>query len=226
MTRKECLDAAAEAVLTSRAHEYGDGPEDSFSQIAKLWSAYFGIQFTTVDVAMALVMVKMARIRKNPHHNDSYVDGSGYFSCGAECAEKIDDGEYLDYLDGRARAADKPDVWGTFTEELKTKVAVAEKKHPVFADGIPQGVGYISEEVGELNQAVNKNQGREAHPGRKLGCHRDGVPFLERRLEAVTGSGMTRVLPRKWEARQHAGPGTGREQIFEFGCTIQTTGAD
>lgn len=159
MTRKECLDAAAEAVLTSRAHEYGDGPEDSFSQIAKLWSAHFGIQFTTVDVAMALVMLKMARIRKNPHHNDSYVGGSGYFSCGAECAEKMDDGEYLDYLDGRARAADKPDVWGTFTEELKTKVAVAEKKHPVFADGIPQGVGYISEEVGELNQAVNKNQG-------------------------------------------------------------------
>lgn len=89
MTRKECLDAAAEAVLTSRAHEYGDGPEDSFSQIAKLWSAYFGIQFTTVDVAMALVMVKMARIRKNPHHDDSWTDLAGYAACGAECAEKM-----------------------------------------------------------------------------------------------------------------------------------------
>ena len=42
----------------------------------------------------------------------------------------------------------------------------------------------------------------------------------------MTGSGMTRVLHRKWEVRQHAGPGTGREQIFEFGCTMQTTGAD
>lgn len=42
----------------------------------------------------------------------------------------------------------------------------------------------------------------------------------------MTGSGMTRVLPRKWEVRQHAGPGIGRDHIFEFGCTMQKTGAD
>lgn len=76
----------------------------------------------------------------------------------------MNDGEYLDYLDGRTKVADRPDgeqhdVWSDFTAELKKRVAIAEKKHPVFAEGIPQSVGFISEEVGELNQAVNKNQG-------------------------------------------------------------------
>ena len=42
----------------------------------------------------------------------------------------------------------------------------------------------------------------------------------------MTGSGMTRVLPGEREARQHAGPGIGRDHIFGFGCTMQKTGAD
>ena len=158
MTRKECLDHAAKAVLTDRAREYGT-PEDCLTLIAALWSRYTGCDISTADVAAMMLLLKLARVEWNSRHADSWVDIAGYAACGAECAEKMDDGEYLDYLDGRARAADKTDVWGTFAEELKTKVAVAEKKHPVFADGIPQGVGYISEEVGELNQAVNKNQG-------------------------------------------------------------------
>ena len=158
MTRKECLDHAAKAVLTDRNAAYGE-PEDSFGVIAGMWSVYLGRPVSSYDVACMMALLKIVRAKQNPHHDDSWTDLAGYAACGAECAEKIDDGEYLDYLDGRARSADKPDVWGTFTEELKTKVAVAEKKHPVFADGIPQGVGYISEEVGELNQAVNKNQG-------------------------------------------------------------------
>ena len=44
---------------------------------------------------------------------------------------------------------------------LIDRIAKAEKKHPVFADGIYQGVGVIGEEYGELCQALNKNQGEE-----------------------------------------------------------------
>ncbi len=161
MTRKECLDAAAEAVLTSRAHEYGDGPEDSFSQIAKLWSAYFGIQFTTVDVAMALVMVKMARIRKNPHHDDSWTDLAGYAACGAECAASMCESECP------GDEHDEQQVPGIraqnlfFLAELDRRMAIAERKHPLFADGVYQGLGVVTEEVGELSQAANKQQGKE-----------------------------------------------------------------
>ena len=44
---------------------------------------------------------------------------------------------------------------------LIDRIAKAEEKHPVFADGMYQGVGVIGEEYGELCQALNKNQGEE-----------------------------------------------------------------
>lgn len=43
--------------------------------------------------------------------------------------------------------------------KMADRVKAAENKHPDFSDGIYQSVGFISEEVGELNQAVNKKQG-------------------------------------------------------------------
>lgn len=51
----------------------------------------------------------------------------------------------------------KPDfgLWA----ELAVRVAMAEKKHPDFSDGVYQGVGVIGEEYGELCQALNKGQG-------------------------------------------------------------------
>jgi hypothetical protein len=42
---------------------------------------------------------------------------------------------------------------------LQHRLAMAERKHPVFADGVWQGMGRIGEEYGELCQAVNKDQG-------------------------------------------------------------------
>lgn len=44
---------------------------------------------------------------------------------------------------------------------LISRIAKAQEKHPVFADGIYQGVGVIGEEYGELCQALNKGQGEE-----------------------------------------------------------------
>lgn len=44
---------------------------------------------------------------------------------------------------------------------LAERVKAAENKHPVFADGIYQGVGVIGEEYGELCQALNKGEGEE-----------------------------------------------------------------
>ena len=42
---------------------------------------------------------------------------------------------------------------------LAARAVEAEKKHPVFSDGIYQGVGVIGEEYGELCQALNKGEG-------------------------------------------------------------------
>ena len=85
MTRKECLDAAAKAVLTDRAREYGH-PEDSFGLIAALWSRYTGCDISTADVAAMMILLKLARVEGNPRHADSWVDIAGYAACGAECA--------------------------------------------------------------------------------------------------------------------------------------------
>lgn len=44
-------------------------------------------------------------------------------------------------------------------DELLKRLEVAEGKHPVFAEGIYQALGRVSEEVGELNRSVNHNEG-------------------------------------------------------------------
>ena len=85
MTRRECLDEAAKCVLQDRACEYG-GMEDNFGRIAKLWTHYLGVAVDAVDVAMCMALLKVARIRNNKAHADSYVDLAGYAACGAECA--------------------------------------------------------------------------------------------------------------------------------------------
>ena len=83
MTRKECLDAAAECVLQDRNNEYG-GPEDNFGRIANFWTDYLGVKLEDVDVAMMMALLKIARIRFNKVHKDGYVDLAGYAACGAE----------------------------------------------------------------------------------------------------------------------------------------------
>lgn len=44
-------------------------------------------------------------------------------------------------------------------DELLKRLEVAEGKHPVFAEGIYQALGRVSEEVGELNRATNHSEG-------------------------------------------------------------------
>ena len=43
-------------------------------------------------------------------------------------------------------------------QELLERLAVAQEKHPVYAEGIWQGMGRIGEEYGELCQSVNHGE--------------------------------------------------------------------
>lgn len=83
MTRKQILDKAADCVCKDREDEYGT-PENSFNLIANLWSDYLGKDLSSVDVAMMMVLLKVARIRTGRFKADSFVDGAGYFACGGE----------------------------------------------------------------------------------------------------------------------------------------------
>ena len=87
MTRKEALDAAAQCVLQDRNGSYGE-PENSFADIAALWSVILRSEVKTWEVALCLDAVKTARLMVNPTHADSWVDKCGYSACGAEVATK------------------------------------------------------------------------------------------------------------------------------------------
>ncbi len=85
MTRKECLDAAAECVLKDRQNQYGK-PENSFAMIAAMWSAYLGCNVAAHDVAAMMALLKIARFRHRPDYADNAVDLAGYAACMIETA--------------------------------------------------------------------------------------------------------------------------------------------
>ena len=92
-TRTEILDAAKAIVTGEREKQYGS-PEDNFGVIARLWSAYAGREFTPVDVAMMMTLLKVARIKTGHYKSDSYIDACGYLACAAEIAGRIHEKNY------------------------------------------------------------------------------------------------------------------------------------
>lgn len=82
--RRECLETAEHMVNGDREHDYGT-PEDNFKTIAGLWSAYLGKEISSLDVAMLMALMKIARIKAGTKP-DSFVDLAGYAACGAEIA--------------------------------------------------------------------------------------------------------------------------------------------
>ena len=87
MTRAETLDRAKQCVCGQRVNEYGS-PEDNFQLIADLWSAYKNTEFTAIDVAMMMALLKIARIKTGTATEDSFVDLAGYAACGADINNK------------------------------------------------------------------------------------------------------------------------------------------
>ena len=86
-TRQRVLSEAEKCVCGKRELDYGT-PEDNFGRIAEFWTTYMGVEFGTVDVAIMMALLKIARISGNLQHMDSWVDGCGYLACGGEIAGK------------------------------------------------------------------------------------------------------------------------------------------
>lgn len=83
MKRIDILNEAINCVTGSREQDYGS-PEDNFKIIADFWSAYKGVKFSSVDVAMMMALLKIARIRNGGGSGDSFIDLAGYAACGGE----------------------------------------------------------------------------------------------------------------------------------------------
>ena len=87
------LEHAAGLVGGQRAQDYGDKTLNH-QRIADLWNAWLhqsrvsndGGEITAYDVAMMMLMVKVARLMHSPGHQDSHVDIAGYAAILEEIA--------------------------------------------------------------------------------------------------------------------------------------------
>ena len=82
MTREEILKQVEKCILNDRQNTYGK-PENNFQTIADFWNVYLGIKdpvfmLTAKDVAIMMMLLKVARMKSSPNHVDNYVDGAGY----------------------------------------------------------------------------------------------------------------------------------------------------
>jgi Domain of unknown function (DUF6378) len=94
-TRTEILSEASKIISGDRDAQYGQ-PEDCFAAIAAHWTIHLrtrgilseGQSIQDFDVGIMMTFLKAVRCAHKPLKRDSYVDGSGYFACAAECALK------------------------------------------------------------------------------------------------------------------------------------------
>lgn len=90
--RGAILDLAKDIINGQRTDRYG-APENSFALIADLWNDYLKMKFgnnsriNSHDVAMLMVLLKIARIAHGAGGKDSYVDGIGYLALANEMNE-------------------------------------------------------------------------------------------------------------------------------------------
>jgi hypothetical protein len=85
MTRNDILDTAKTLINGDRARDYGDAYL-MHARIAALWTTYVRSKtgdLKPVDVAMMLVLMKVARSIETPQ-DDSFVDIAGYAALAGE----------------------------------------------------------------------------------------------------------------------------------------------
>lgn len=81
--RADLLDKAKEYICQDRNAQYGS-PENSFGEIAKVWSWWLNKEITAHDVGVMMGLFKAARIKTGGKKDDNYIDACGYFACAGE----------------------------------------------------------------------------------------------------------------------------------------------
>jgi hypothetical protein len=70
-------DKAKEIIHGDREKTYGE-PGKNLNVIAGMWSAYLCADISAADVCNMMALLKIARLRNTPGHEDSMVDLIGY----------------------------------------------------------------------------------------------------------------------------------------------------
>ena len=86
MRTKEYLDKAAKIVTGQRQFDYGDKYQNH-KNISKLWSAYLDFKISPHDVAICMLLVKVARL-KHRKTEDCYLDMAGYAAIAGEIEDQ------------------------------------------------------------------------------------------------------------------------------------------
>ena len=79
---------AADLVVDDRARQYGD-VRLLHARIAALWSAHLGYLITPHDVALMMLLLKVARTAGGTFNPDNYIDAAGYAGLAAELADDV-----------------------------------------------------------------------------------------------------------------------------------------
>ena len=81
-SRENIIKQVEKCILNDRQNTYGT-PEDNFQKITDYWNTYLNIKddtfkLTKQDVAIMMVLLKVARMGSSPNHLDNFVDAAGY----------------------------------------------------------------------------------------------------------------------------------------------------
>ena len=86
MKTQAYIDRAKDIVSTDREKTHGN-KKINHDNIAKMWSAYLDFDISGRDVALMMVLLKVARTKAGSHNTDDYVDMGGYSRIAGELAE-------------------------------------------------------------------------------------------------------------------------------------------
>jgi hypothetical protein len=81
--RVACLRRAEALTTGPRNATYGT-PTANMADIAALWSTFLGQPVTGQQVAVCMALVKIARLRASPDHQDSHDDAAAYMAIAWE----------------------------------------------------------------------------------------------------------------------------------------------
>jgi len=87
MKNSDILNIASQLVNNDRNDQHGDMTTNHIN-IARLWSAYKGVEFTAHEVAIMMALLKIARTKIGAVNPDDYVDACGYLGIAGEIASE------------------------------------------------------------------------------------------------------------------------------------------
>lgn len=88
MNRDDVLYKAVETIQ-DRGESYGDASK-SFIRIADMWGTFLDQRITPAEVAIMMIMLKIARLESSPNHSDSWIDICGYAALAGEITSESD----------------------------------------------------------------------------------------------------------------------------------------